>query len=127
MGDSDSDTFLYFDGDDVGARIELHLLGEQVDAAAAVSRAVVLAVGNVADQLRSWFDAQIVFAAGDEILAVTARSPSAQEVDALRSRFHDETGLTISCGVGATAEAAARQLRLAKLRGKNRIAGMVSP
>ncbi len=127
MGIERPEIYLYFDGDDVGAKIELLLLSNEVESAAAVSRHVVLAVGNLADALCSRFDARIIFAAGDEVLAIAGESPSPEEVDALRNSFFVETGLTISCGVAPTAQESAAQLRLAKLRGKNRTAGVLFP
>jgi hypothetical protein len=120
-----SGAFIYLDGDDVGARIELHLLHNEVEASATVSAAVVRAVGEIADDIRTRMGGHIVFAAGDEVLGVVSEVPTLESIDRVRFAFHVATGLTISCGVGATAAEAARNLHLAKLLGKDRHCGMV--
>lgn len=126
MERQDDSFFLYFDGDDVGAQIELLLLDEKVDDAAELSRRVVIAVGNIAERLQLDFGARLIFAAGDEILAVTNLEPTENAIQSLRSEFRRSTGLTISCGLGSSAMEAARSLHLAKLRGKDRIVGVVT-
>jgi len=122
---SNSGTFVYFDGDDVGAHIELHLLRNEIEGSAALSAYVVKAVGEISDEIRTQMDGTVIFAAGDEILAILPKPPSVEAIDQLRSGFTISTGLTISCGIGATAAEAARNLHLAKLLGKNRLHGTV--
>jgi hypothetical protein len=110
---------IYFDGDDVGARIELCLLREDVDGAAHVSAAVTSAIQALAHELRMTFDATVKFAAGDEVFAIMPTLPSLGEVDILRNAFADRTGITISCGIGFSSQEAAKNLHYAKLLGKD--------
>jgi hypothetical protein len=117
--------FIYLDGDDVGAHIELHLLRDEVDASAALSAAVVRATGQIADDIRTHLGGRLIFAAGDEVLAIVPERPTSESIEVVRSTFQNATGLTISCGIGMTAAEAARNLRLAKLLGKDRLHGAV--
>lgn len=115
--------FVYLDGDDVGARIELLLLKDDADGAAAISRAVVQAIGDAADRIQALWMGTVHFAAGDELLASVSGPLTASDLDGIRHRFEERTGLTISCGVGSSPAEAARMLHLAKLEGKNRTVG----
>jgi hypothetical protein len=123
LAGSDQVCFVYFDGDDVGACLELHLLRGEVDQSAAVSAAVVRAVGNIADSLRNDFRGNVVFAAGDEVLGILPVWPHTDDIHGLCRLFERSTGMTISCGLGNDAAEAARNLRMAKLRGKNCVHG----
>lgn len=116
-------TFAYFDGDDVGASIELLMLQDDVIAAAEVSSRVSSAIKAISDYLESTLGGKVFFAAGDEVLVRLNTPPQVAEVESLRNQFHEITGLSISCGIASSAQEAAHQLRLAKLRGKNQTAG----
>ena len=112
---------LYFDGDDVGAHIELLVIEGRLDEAASLSSSVVRAIGKLADELRRRTDARILFSAGDEVLAATRSMPPVDLVDELRHTFAADAGLTVSCGIGRSGAEAASNLRYAKLLGKNRL------
>ncbi|MFG6445856.1 mCpol domain-containing protein [Microbacterium sp. P07] len=113
--------YLYFDGDDVGAGIELRLLEGDLVGAADLSARVSEAIVALASTLRLEFAAEIIFAAGDEVLAHTLESLETGTVERLRDLFKSRAGLTISCGVADTPDGATVNLHLAKLRGKNRV------
>ncbi|MDB5338111.1 MAG: hypothetical protein JWN70_3730 [Planctomycetaceae bacterium] len=121
---SSTGVYTYFDGDDVGANIELRLLEDDVQGAALVSARVSGAVQWIRESLERDFAGQIMFAAGDEVLAFLKEIPSLADIDHIRVEFRTRTGLSVSCGVGESAREAASQLRLAKLRGKNRSEGI---
>lgn len=112
---------VYFDGDDVGAHIELCLLHDDVDGAARVSAAVTSAIKELAHELRISFNASIKFAAGDEVLAILPTLPSITEIEDLRAAFTERAGVTISCGIGFDARQASTNLHYAKLLGKNMV------
>lgn len=116
-----SGTYLYFDGDDVGAAIELRLLESDIDGASEISARVSSSVQELSRQLESLLGATIVFAAGDEVLARLTHEVDVARVDILRKQFLAESGLTISCGIGRDPKQATLSLHVAKLRGKNRI------
>jgi hypothetical protein len=120
---SDTGIYAYFDADDVGARIELSLLEGDVEGASLVSQRVSAAILWLGECLAREFGGQVKFAAGDEVLALLGRVPSRYEIDAVREEFQSRCGLSISCGLGEGSNDAVSQLRLAKLRGKNRLEG----
>jgi len=115
--------YAYFDGDDVGANIELRLLEDDVDGASRVSSRVSKAIQWLGACLEREYSGQIKFAAGDEVLALLVHAPSKEQIEQIRSEFETRSGLSVSCGIGDSAREAAGQLRLAKLRGKNRTEG----
>lgn len=112
-------SYLYFDGDDVGAAIELCLLEDDILGAREISRHVSVGVELLASALHSLMQAEVIFAAGDEVFVVTTAQIDVEQIQELRDRFTQTTGRTISCGTGASAAEATRQLHLAKLHGKN--------
>jgi len=118
-----SEIYAYFDGDDVGAAVELRLIDDDPEGAASASRRVCEAIDSLAEQLQKEFEAVVYYAAGDEVLARLPRSVSKSDLDQLRSDFQALSGLSLSCGVGETPSEAAFRLRVAKLRGKDQTQG----
>ncbi|NQX03405.1 mCpol domain-containing protein [Rathayibacter sp. VKM Ac-2856] len=117
------ESFVYFDGDDVGAKIELCLLSDDVEAAAAISTSVSDARMELSRKLQVRFDAELIFSAGDEVLARLSEIVDNDIFDQLRLAFAARSGISISCGVGRSASEASLNLRLAKLQGKNQTFG----
>lgn len=113
-------SFLYFDGDDVGAGIELRLLEGDLAGAAELSARISDAISFLSSALELEMAAEVVFAAGDEVFARASLPVIAEDVERLREQFRTRSGLTISCGVADSPGGATRHLHLAKLRGKNR-------
>lgn len=115
---------LYFDGDDVGNVLELQLLENCLDVAIEHSERVSRAIEDLRNRLEADFGAEILFAAGDEVLAhVDYGSFSNNRIEELRENFAAQTGCTLSAGVGGTPSDATLNLRRAKLAGKNRTVG----
>lgn len=117
-----STVYAYFDGDDVGANIELLLISDDPVGAANVSASVSAAVRQLATGLEK-LGATVLFSAGDEVLATFAGKPHIEQIEVLREQFLATSSLTVSCGLGTSGQEATLQLRLAKLRGKNRLTG----
>lgn len=115
-----AESYLYFDGDDVGSAIELRLLERDLDGAKDVSERVTRAVSKLANTLRREFSAEVIFAAGDEVLALVPRELTEAELNGLRSEFRIISGVSVSCGVADSPRDATLNLHIAKLRGKNR-------
>jgi hypothetical protein len=118
-----ADAYLYFDGDDVGAVIELRLLENDLSGAVSASEDVSQGIRWLAGALQGLLRAEILFAAGDEVFAVIPDLDKVAEVERLRREFATMAGVTISCGLGMSAAEASHQLRLAKLQGKDRTRG----
>jgi hypothetical protein len=120
-----STVYLYFDGDDVGSGIELCLLRGDINGAALVSVRVRDAIVALTDSLQAQFGARIVFAGGDEVLALTTVPVTTDGLATLRDEFRYLSGLSISCGWATSARDATLNLRIAKLRGKDQVQGPV--
>jgi GTP cyclohydrolase III len=112
-------TYAYFDGDDVGAHIELCLLEDDATGAALVSTRVNQAIAWLQSHLQQRFGASVIFAGGDEVLAQLQTRPTLTQLESVRTEFESQSSLSISCGLGTSLHEASLQLRLAKLRGKN--------
>jgi GTP cyclohydrolase III len=118
-----TNTYAYFDGDDVGAHIELRLLEDDANGAALVSVRVSESISWLKAHLEKHFDAIVLFAAGDEVLAQLDSVPTLEQLERMRAEFRARSSLSISCGLGNSPSEASLQLRLAKLRGKNQSQG----
>jgi GTP cyclohydrolase III len=115
--------YVYLDGDSIGERLELLLLDNRVDEAAALSKAISSGIDNMRKRLLQIPDASLIFCGGDDLLAKLPENQSLRsEIEAIRIKFLAESGFTISGGIGETAKEAAENLRRAKLSGKNRVA-----
>jgi GTP cyclohydrolase III len=121
-----SEFYAYFDGDDVGAHIELRLLENDASGAALVSLRVSEAISWLKAHLEEHFEAVVLFAAGDEVFAQLGSSPTSEQLDRVRDDFRARCSLSISCGIGDSPRRASQQLRLAKLRGKNQSQGWIN-
>lgn len=118
------ETYVYFDGDDVGAAVELCLIDDDPEGAAAVSARVSDAIESLARALREDLGAVVYYAAGDEVLARLRRPVFKSDLERLRKNFYGTAELSLSCGVGGTPSEATLRLRVAKLRGKNQAQGV---
>lgn len=114
--------YAYFDGDDVGSRLELLLLDDKSEEAASYSRDVSRALVLVHNDLSSRPDVSVLVAGGDDVLARwPAGALTLDDVEAIRVLFHEACGQTLSVGIGSSLHDATINLRRAKLLGKARI------
>lgn len=111
-----------FDGDDIGPHLELMLLEGRLDDAATFSTAVSRAMSSMVEALQTVSGVEIIFCGGDDLVAQWPEGsvPLAFLQD-LRTSFQKTCTRTLSAGLGPTPADAVRELRLAKLRGKNSI------
>lgn len=114
--------FAYFDGDDVGAVIEVSLMDDDLSEACRHSESVSAALVRLVADLESRPQVSVLFSGGDDVLAVwPEEAMSIQDVEQIREAFRSACGRTMSVGVGDSPSEALRNLRRAKLSGKNRI------
>lgn len=112
--------FILADGDGIGDRMELLLLDHRTEDAQLFSGAIQSGIVSVSMLIRE-AGHNVIFAGGDEILAVTMASFSDDLLQKLRQTFYAVVGCTLSIGVGSYPSAALAALRRAKLQGKNQI------
>lgn len=115
-------TYAYFDGDDVGAKLELLLLDNKEEDARSYSESI----NSALVQLRAFLSlmrAETILAGGDDLIAFWSSSGciSIREIENARRTFFDACSCTISVGIGGSLSEAASNLRRAKLQGKNQV------
>ena len=113
------------DADNVGDKLELYLIKGEIEAAQELHKKVQSTVHWLQCVLRDEVGFNILFAGCDDILfqgicEVYDRS----QLERLRELFREQSNVTLSCGIGHSLEAALKNLRIAKLAGKNRIVDM---
>jgi hypothetical protein len=114
--------YAYLDGDDVGRRLELLLLDDEVAAAAEYSAAVERARQALVDALLSYPTVSVIFSGGDDLMISFGRGRvSRRALQDACDAFRQICGRSISAGVGRSASLATSNLRRAKLLGKGRI------
>ena len=95
-----------------------------MEEAATFSRQLARAVELAAEKVAVCDGWSLVFAGGDELLAVSEPGVAPNGlVAAIAEAFESAAGVTVSVGIGPTPSAAVGNLRRAKLGGKNRVVG----
>ena len=108
--------YLYYavDGDDIGKKLELLLLNNDIESVAIFSKKVTDQISVI----RHFFlenDAEVIFSTGDGVLAFSDR------VIDVNRLIHASIGITFSIGIGSTAANALLALKKAKGLGKARV------
>ena len=117
-------TYLYLigDGDDVRDRVEFYLLNSDLNALTHFSRNLVKAIDVVKEFAVSKMDAEVVYAAGDDVFfCVDKDRYQRTHLEDMMNIFLKIMGSTISFGVGESIEAAFLNLRRAKASGRGKI------
>ncbi|NUP20852.1 MAG: mCpol domain-containing protein [Streptomyces sp.] len=113
-------TFVIIDGDDVGNKVEKHILSNDVANFIELSRTINLTLERLAGRLAELPGVSLVHAGGDSILIEIADA----SVDLMSETLRKEQApgaLTFSAGVGSTLRQSFLALRMAKSSGKHRI------
>lgn len=112
--------FLALDGDDIGRRLELYMLTENLDELRKFSSAFSSIVAKLTDHLSASPSVDIILGSGDSILVALPAEEISKAVG-LVERLTSETGFTFSGGYGTSMREAYIALKIAKSTGKNRI------
>jgi hypothetical protein len=116
----------HFDGDDIGATLELIMLDNQLDRARQYSGAVAQALQRTRDSLERDLEAEIIVCGGDDLVARWRfGSVTGEDIKHIRTQFSEFCGRTMSVGIGPTSRVATQNLRRAKLLGKDRVVSTV--
>ncbi|BCB85856.1 mCpol domain-containing protein [Phytohabitans suffuscus] len=117
--------FLALDGDDIGRRLELHMVMEDADGL----RAFASDFARVLDQLLHYIDVNplidMLLHGGDSLL-LTMPESEIQNVSNFLHTSVEGTGFTFSGGYNNTMRGAYLALKLAKATGKNKIVSLES-
>ena len=113
-----STLYILGDADRVRQRVERALLSGNLVELGNFSAALTAAIALIAERMIQRLSAQVVMAGGDDLLlTVAAGTFDVDILEGLSRDFADETGCTISFGVGKTVEEAYLHLRMAKASG----------
>ncbi|MFI0718136.1 mCpol domain-containing protein [Streptomyces sp. NPDC021224] len=112
--------YLIIDGDDIGSKIEAHLLANDIDAFVTSSKEVSVAVDELAEALTKAPGIYVVSTGGDSILARVEES-CVDSLGNLLSSLQRPGRFTFSAGIGDTLRETFIALRMAKATGKHRV------
>ena len=110
--------FVLGDADDVRKRMQSLLLSNRLDDLRILSSSITSAIHSLGEIARDRMGADIIVCGGDDILfAVSSAQFQESQIQEMMRNFSDQTGLTISFGVGESTEDAFLSLARAKARG----------
>jgi hypothetical protein len=119
--------YVRFDADNIGDKLELLLIRGNISAASALQAKVQSAMNQLHAALRGQKEVEILFVGCDDILfKINVQVYNLQNIEKFRKFFEERSGCTLSGGVGINLEEALKNLRIAKLEGKNKIIEPVS-
>jgi hypothetical protein len=110
------------DGDNIGDVIDLHLLSGNLEEASKFSFQVKSTLEDIATLAQSEIQASLIYVAGDDICFIVSDDINIKDILTSYSQyFLNNTGKTMSFGVGRTSVEALICLRTAKVSGKGRV------
>lgn len=117
--------YVYLDGDQIGANVELFLLDEDITSAAQLQISVKKSMQSLQNQILNESSLELLMFGCDELILVGYDFFIVNNlVNKLRNSFHTDTGFTMSAGFGKTLRESIENLRRAKLLGRNRVIGI---
>jgi hypothetical protein len=114
-----TDMFVCIDADNVGDKLELLLLDENIDDAAALNYAIRDAMRKMCETVNAEPTAELLMVGCDDIIVKLSSVAVDSMVTRIRSEFHSATGFTLTVGIGSSLRIALERLRRGKLVGKN--------
>jgi CRISPR/Cas system-associated protein Cas10 (large subunit of type III CRISPR-Cas system) len=119
---SGHDTFAYFDGDDIGPRLELLLLDNKIEEARQYSLSINQALTQARTLLEDMHPVEVIIFGGDDLFVSWPDDKVAlSDIENVKRVFLEMTGNTMSVGLGRSPKEAMHNLRRAKLLGKDKI------
>ncbi|ROO61310.1 hypothetical protein EDC02_3243 [Micromonospora sp. Llam0] len=112
--------FLALDGDDIGRRLELYMLTENLHDLQTFARDFSQTVSRVVQSLQLTPDVDIILGSGDSILARLPQREIERSISLVKQATAN-TGFSFSGGYAETMQGAYLALKVAKSTGKNRI------
>jgi hypothetical protein len=117
--------FVLGDADQVRRRIEGLLLSDNLETLRGLSLSLTEGIQRIAHLAQSEMNASVIFSGGDDILfLVKPVAYSDSRIHEFMSEFRNCTGVTISFGVGRSAEEAYLNLTRAKAAGPGTLKSM---
>jgi hypothetical protein len=115
-------SFVRLDADNIGDDIELALVNDDIDLANNIHKKIQKGILMLIQQLEENSEVKILMTGCDDILFKIKQSKfNKDDLIELKNIFLDNTGYTLSIGVGCDLKTALFNMRKAKLQGKNTI------
>lgn len=116
--------YAFFDGDDIGPKLEYLLLNNRLEEASLFSESINTAMSNIRTYLKNTGNITVHILGGDDILLQYDKSvDDGLLIGEIRGIFETQTGCTMSCGTGSDLNQTLWNLHKAKLFGKDNING----
>lgn len=117
--------FIRLDADNIGDKIEFALLNNEIESANSIHDSVQRGIQALQRILNSDSRFKILMTGCDDLLFEFNGEPFDYQIIAhLRDTFKNESGQTISLGIGDTLQEAIINLTIAKYAGKDRVWGI---
>lgn len=114
--------YVCMDADDVGAKIELMLLDENIDEAAEVAESVRKGMKSLRAAISNSPESELLMSGCDDVIVrIEANVDIEALVAELRTAFYSTTGFSLTAGIGVSIRDALESLRRGKLMGKNQV------
>ncbi|WP_420572261.1 mCpol domain-containing protein [Kordia sp.] len=114
--------YIRLDADNIGDNIELSLLKNDYITAQKIHNKVQTNINNILNVLKSKNDIEILLIGCDDILfSINTSNYDFNFIKNIAKNFEKNSGFTLSIGIGNTVSSALKNLRIAKLSGKNNI------
>jgi CRISPR/Cas system-associated protein Cas10 (large subunit of type III CRISPR-Cas system) len=114
--------YAFFDGDNIGDKIEIMLLENRVTEATEFSEKIKTAMSRLHEITKTQSGVEVIIFGGDDLLLkYESNFIHIDFLEKLRSEFLEITGNTMSCGIGESVKESVMNLYFAKLYGKNQI------
>ncbi len=117
--------YVRMDADNIGNKIELHLLNEDFKKAQLIHNNVQSAMLKIRDRITKEGGVIIMFGCDDILFSIVETDYSLVMIEGVKNMFKSITNNTLSVGVGRKPLEALQNLRRAKLLGKNTIVGAI--
>ncbi|MFC1758510.1 mCpol domain-containing protein [Planctomycetota bacterium] len=122
MDPNEQRIYVCIDADDVGAKIELMLLDENIDEASLIANSVRNAMQSMRGTVAKNPTANLLMSGCDDIIAEFLTPDEVDTViDRIRSEFFNSTGFSLTAGIGVSIRDAMDSLRRGKLMGKDQV------
>lgn len=115
-------TYVRLDCDNVGDMIELSLYNSNPHEAQKIHNLIQESIKKLSIELEQSFDADILLIGSDDILFKTNRNKlSLKKLEDIRADFFEKNRITLSIGIGNDIQESLKNLKIAKISGRNRI------
>lgn len=116
--------FAFFDGDDIGPKLEILLIENKLQEASLFSESINIAMKEIESFLIKTKNIRVHILGGDDVLVEYDQSVDENFlVSEINNIFKARTGCTMSCGIGENLNQAIWNLHKAKLFGKDNVYG----